>query len=418
MSFVSLRGRFCLPLLAAVVTMGAVVGASSARAESSAPGWEVNQISYPSHIAPGGTGYLVLQIFNVGRQASSGPVTVTDVLPPGMIATEAGYGSPSHWNCGVGAIVTCVSNAGLGDIAPGQMTMLAIAVRAPTKINGALENDVTVSGGEAGEPSSSVEEIEDSTHAPGFGFGHVDSWFSNEDGTLDTQAGSHPYSLTVSLAFNNLGFESAGEARDITVNLPRGLIGDATVIPRCTAAQLNAAKCPADTQVGVDYPALQGPEPLAGERRAIDEYGNGFVFAPSLAVYNMVPPPGVPAQLGFELTGVGVRINAFVRSGSDYGIKAAINNIPQRELTFNVITIWGEPGDESHDYQRSQERPGSEEIEYGVHSSVGRVPFLTLPTACEGPQAFVDSTDAWPEEGIEAPISEQSSRSSGSTRLS
>ncbi len=423
MSFVGLRGRFCLSLLAVVVVLaGGLATAGRAHAEEgSAPGWEVDEISYPTLLRAGSEDYLMLQIYNVGRQASSGTIDVTDVLPAGMIATEAAYGSPGQWQCSVGTIVKCTNSGHLSEVPPGQMVLLAIAVRAPAQASGSAENQVTVSGGGAVTPANSVESVEYGSGAAGYGFEHVDGWFSNENGTLDTQAGSHPYTLTIPFSLNNIGYYPADEARDITVNLPRGLIGNPTAIPRCTSAQLNAQGCPADTQVGVDHAALGGPQALAypeGERSEIYEYGNGFIFDPALQVYNMVPPPGVPAQLGFSLAGIGTRINTFVRSGSDYGIRSAINNIPQRQITFNTITIWGEPGDQTHDYQRAQERPGSELIEYGVHSSVGRVPYLTLPTACEGPQAFVDSTDAWPEEGIEAPISEQSILSHENSGLS
>ena len=398
MSFVGLRGKLCLPLLAVAVMLGsmlATAGRASAE-EGAAPGWEVDQLSYPTELRAGSEGYLVLQVYNVGRQASSGQITVTDVLPAGMIATEAGYDAPGHWKCSVGQVVKCVNSEHLPEVKPGQMELLAIAVRVPANASGSAANQVTVSGGGALGPANATQSIEYGSGSPGFGYQSVDGWFSNENGTLDTQAGSHPYALTISQAWNNVGEGPDGEVRDITVNLPRGLIGNPTAMPRCTSAQLNAQKCPADTQVGIDHVALGGAEALnypEGERPEIYELGQNFIFEIGLPVYNIAPPPGVPSQLGFSLGGTGVRINTFVRSGSDYGLRNVINNIPQLRITYNTITIWGEPGDQTHDYQRAQGRPGSELIEYGVHSSVGRVPYLTVPTACEGPQAFVDSTN-------------------------
>jgi len=85
-----------------------------------------------------------------------------------------------------------------------------------------------------------------------------------------------------------------------------------------------------------------------------------------------------------------------------------IDNILQSQITFNTITIWGEPGDPSHDFQREGRNEGGVGTEYGLKSDIARVPFLTLPTACEGPQAFTASTEPWANEGITAPLSETS----------
>jgi hypothetical protein len=412
--------------LALCAAMSFLAGRAQATPVTAAPGWEVNPVVYPSHLPPGGRGYVVLAIYNVGKGGSSGPVTVTDTLPAGVTATEAGYvfepfvnsvdegglGPGKQWNCSVGGVVKCTSNESeLPSIPPGEMEWLAIAVNVSASASGTASNQVTVSGGGAlgpGDVSSPVSF--DST--PGtFGFERVDGWFSNANGTLDTQAGSHPYSLTVSLSLNNDGVNPLGEARNIDVNLPRGLIGNPAAVPRCTSAQLNSETCPADSQVGFDRPSLQGPEGLSfpvGGTPSIEEIGPDFMFAPQFPVYNMVPPPGVPAQLGFSFEGLGTRINTEVRTGSDYGISAVIDNILQSQITFNTITIWGEPGDSSHDFQREGRNEGGVGTEYGLKSDIARVPFLTLPTACEGPQAFTASTEPWAEEGITAPLSETS----------
>jgi hypothetical protein len=386
----------------------ALIFAPTAGAATPAAGWEVNPIVYPSHLPPGGKGYLVLQVYNVGKAASSGPVTVTDTLPAGMVATEAGNGEAPQWNCTVGTVVRCTNNQeNLPEIKPGQTVLVGIAVNVPATPEERM-NQVSVSGGGALGSANVSSPVDISAVPSTFGFQRVDSWFSNANGTLDTQAGSHPYSLTVAFSLNNNGNGPAGEARKITVNLPRGVIGDPTAVPRCTAAQLNAELCPSDTQVGVDIPTLSGAAPFAypeGERPPIKEFFS-VLFAPTLGVFNMVPPPGVPAQIAFLLTGVGTRINTEVRTGSDYGLGEVIDNIPQRVITANSITVWGVPADPSHDYERHVREGEEGQNKSGGKNGGEQLPFLTLPTSCEGPESFTGSTEEWASEGITAPPSE------------
>jgi hypothetical protein len=410
----------------ATCALAATTTSAQAAGVTAAPGWEVNPIAYPSNLPPGGKGYLMLAIYNVGKADSSGTVTVTDTLPAGVTATEAGYnsepfvnselegglGSGRQWECSVGSVVRCVNDPShLPSIRAGEVEFLAIAVNVSAGASGSATNEVTVAGGGALNPSDTSSEISFGG-TPTFGFQRADGWFSNADGTLDTQAGSHPYSLTVSLSLDNNGLLPAGEPRNIDVNLPRGLIGNPTALPRCTSAQLTAQLCPPDSQVGVDRVALGGLSAFyfgEGEQvPTIEEFGQDFLIAAQLPVYNMVPPPGVPAQLAFSLVGLGTRINTKVRSGGDYGITAAVSNIIQTQITFDTITVWGVPGDPSHDFQR-EGRSGEEgAVKIGVGSQIAEAPFLTLPTACEGPQTFTASTEPWPAAGIQGPLSEAS----------
>jgi hypothetical protein len=415
-------------LLAACALAGASAPAQAAPV-AAAPGWEVNPIAYPSNLPPGGQGYLLLEIYNVGKANSSGTVTVTDTLPAGVTATEAAYesepfvnselegglGSGKQWNCslGGGSDVTCTNNQShLSSIPAGEMEFLAIAVDVSPTASGSAENKVTIAGGGALTAATASSTLSfGAPDAATFGFQRVDAWFSNANGTLDTQAGSHPYTLTVSLSLNNTGILPAGEWRNIGVDLPRGLIGNPTAMPRCTAAQLDAQLCPIDSQVGVDRVSLGGLSAFyyeEGERPSIEEFGQDFATAAQLPVYNMVPPPGVPAQLGFSLVGLGTRINSKVRSGSDYGITEVASNILQTQIVFDTITVWGVPGDSSHDYQR-EGRTGEEEgTQIGGGSHIAETPFLTLPTACEGPQTFRAFSEPWAHAGLQGPPSEVS----------
>ena len=81
------------PLRAAIallVLLGVcAVGSSSAFALASTeagPGWMLTANDYPTAMAPGGEGTVVLNVMNVGAAASSGRITVTDTLPSGVSA--------------------------------------------------------------------------------------------------------------------------------------------------------------------------------------------------------------------------------------------------------------------------------------------------------------------------------------------
>src|ERR1700679_3795271 len=88
--------------------------------------------------------------------------------------------------------------------------------------------------------------------------------FTNEDGTPDTQAGSHPFAYTTTVTLNEeekLGnkLSQGGNARDIEVELFPGLVGDPGAVPTCAIAAFDKQElsfgdshpCPDDTQIGV-----------------------------------------------------------------------------------------------------------------------------------------------------------------------
>src|SRR4029077_20532315 len=127
--------------------------------------------------------------------------------------------------------------------------------------------------------------------AQGFGIvpGSVTTVALNRDGSIDTQAGSHPYEYTVSFQFEH-DAEGApeGDPRDIEVDLPPGLVGDPLATPRCAHQNFEGqqALCPGNTQVGVLHAEVKGL---------------GTINNP---VFNLVPPPGVPARLGLSAAGL------------------------------------------------------------------------------------------------------------------
>ena len=386
-----------------VVVCALAVLSSPAQALTAKAGWGVTARSYPTSLPPGGSGVIQINVYNVGAAPSNGPVTVTDALPPGVSATAAGdvqhsgsIGEESLWNCVGTTVVTCTNDPShlpslpipgnpAGWLVGGDFERIAIAVNVEPGVSGTVPNRVTVAGGGALTPASVTDPLVLGSSSAGFGFAGFDGWFGSEDGTLDTQAGSHPYEATFSFDLNTnaSGSNAGGEARNVEVNLPPGLVGDPNALPQCTRQQLDRDNCPASTQIGLDTAALAGFGP--------GSYPGWLTFS----VFNMVPPPGVPAQFAFSIFGIQTFLDAGVRSGGDYGITEHTHNITQQTIVFNSITLWGVPADPSHDPQRYAIGCSSGS---GCSSGAALRPLLTLPTSCAGPQTFTATSVAW--EGV------------------
>ncbi len=213
-----------LSVLIAVCATGAL--GASASAESLAPGWQATVRPLPSYLRPGGKGVIQIDLYNVGAAPSTGTATVTDVLPAGIESTgPAGRGG----ECTGTKVVTCqVGPVGVGVYVP-------VGFGVKVGVAGTGINHVTVSGGGALSPASISDRITVSSAKPPFGFSDFYGWFSNADGTLDTQAGSHPYEFTVAFdldTFATLEEESSeafsltgGEAKNFTLEAAAGLRG-------------------------------------------------------------------------------------------------------------------------------------------------------------------------------------------------
>ena len=70
----------------------------------------------------------------------------------------------------------------------------------------------------------------------------------NKDGTLATEASSHPYAFKLDFALktDKDGHTEGGEMRDVIVDLPPGLIGNPQAVPRCPRKDFEGAlpSCP------------------------------------------------------------------------------------------------------------------------------------------------------------------------------
>jgi uncharacterized repeat protein (TIGR01451 family) len=370
--------------------------APAAVADAPAPAWNITSVSLPTNFAPGSTysssgdQYLVT-VTDLGAAPISGQVTVTDTLPAGV--TLDSQGASGLGSCtGAGQVVTCT---GSQTIQPSESVPISIPVDV-TAASGTVTNSVSVSGGGAAQISATATNTISATPA-GFGLQRFDGLTANEDGSPDTQAGSHPYQMMTTFSLNTTTdargnvTTGGGEMKDAVVDLPPGLIGDPGATPQCSSSDFTANNpntggptCPDDSAVGV---------------MNVTE-NNGSSYSLTLPVYNLVPQPGAPAQFGASLLQHPIVLTASVRSGDGYGLRISLSNVSQGfDITGSSVTFWGVPADPSHDSVR-----GSCQGFFGPSgatcpANVPAKPFLTLPTACSGPLTTMIRADSWSNPG-------------------
>ncbi len=256
---------------------------------------------------------------------------------------------------------------------------------------------------------------------------------TNENGTPDVQAGSHPYALTTTFLLNEPG-PSNGDLKDVTVDLPPGFVGDPTATPRCSYQTFiqEGTPCPNESAVGIARTYVGGVEEP------------GEVTPVTNPLYNLVPPTGVAAEFAFKAVNiVPIFVDVSVRTGGDYGLTVHVSDTSQTVLIEGTkVAVWGVPAEPSHNLIRGKcvnqglgaashievprlgLREGEDEVEgpigtfgeyehggvvlspaIGVEGTDGcpsqapRVPLLTNPSSCGVPRTATLSVDSWEEPG-------------------
>ncbi len=221
--------------------------------------------------------------------------------------------------------------------------------------------------------------------------------FVNVDGSPDLLAGSHPWEMITSFTFDtaiNQSGESVpdGDLKNTSVELPAGVVGNPSATLKCTPKEfftfvqepgsLPGVACPDDTQLGVVRVA---------------EAGQPYY----VALYNLVPPAGAPAEFGFDASGQPVLLLPSVRTGGDGGITVESIDTPQSIAVEGFTAfIWGVPGDPSHDGLRG-ECLRDDGTSLCSHPFPGEAePFLTLPTRCGAPLETSIQADSWQEPDV------------------
>jgi uncharacterized repeat protein (TIGR01451 family) len=387
--------------IATALALLAVAGISPVSASAAkSPVWDLTVTSYPTNFAPNavrefpGVPEYLISATNIGGGPSSGPITVTDPLPSGL--TLQGY-NPCEEIPTPGP-VTCTSEE---PVYPGETVYFEIHFKVgnlpdPTT----LVNTAKIEGG--GAPPAQASTTTTITHAlPSFdylpGQAGQNASLTGPDGVPATQAGSHPYQLTVDIGFPSLKTAASiigadGGIRDVSTAVPRGVVVNPLVTPiRCTEAQLEANDaCPAASQIGT----ITITTTVAGVLPYISP------------LFNMVPPPGSASDFGFDAVGAGAYIHILggARAG-DYALAAGTNEvlaIGRHPLMGVQVQFWGDPSSSSHDTLRGNclstyTEPGQKPDTCPVPAQT--TPFLTMPTHCRDSLITETSIDSWGHPG-------------------
>jgi len=364
------------------------------------------------------------------------PITIIDTLPEGVRVAETEINAGNlHIHAGEPDITAHGESIQEGASAEGVVMPCALAGRTVTctyeggdrhrplpayesltmAINVEVEkgkgddvNEVSVEGGGAA-PVTSKKALALSETPPPFGVEGYELTPEEEGGLPDTQAGSHPFQLTTTIALNAQtvpvsefgGVEEYPQVqpvgtftKDLRFNLPPGLVGNPVPLPKCNTkvfleeGQAGQEVCPTDTAVGVASVVTAGGIPEAP-----------IVTNP---LYSLEPAVGEPARFGFQ-TGAGPAfIDVSVRTGGDYGVVATVPNITQSlEFLSAQVTFWGVPGDPRHDTTRGKECLAhlQNQSEISCTERGAERPFLVMPTSCTGPLQTSVEGDSWEQPG-------------------
>lgn len=395
------------PIWSAMVALAILTAlAAPAGAAVPAPAWQIDQASEPTYFPPGGVVDVGggeapavapkyhLTVVNVGGAAAES-VVVTDVLPPEVTASPTvppvyrvpGVGSSP---CGsAGQTVTCEIP---GSILPGIPISVYIPVDVDANASGTITNEVTVTSANT-PPASRLLANTVSSELPPFEFlgthGLFGAAYTDTGGS--PEAGSHPFSVNLAANLPSRTLGSGGfqiltpvdSLRTLGFELPAGMVVNprASTV-RCTQAQLegggrfvkgSSVSCPPESQIGrVQFDILGGIPGLIEP------------------LYNMVPPPGVPAEFAFGVANTNVHIRGGL-SGT-FNLTAKSSEILAKFPIPGIrAELWGVPSDSRHDYAR-RAVPACQE---GCAIDPSPRALLTMPSACSDSLSVEAQATGW-----------------------
>lgn len=409
--------RAGLLLVSVLVFAVALVPARASAAGG--PVWKILAVPTPTNFKPGdktGDDELMIAATNVGGGSTDGStITISDVLPAGLKAVEISgddiYMHPlsSNTNLNYGSDLGCSLEplphcTDPERVDPGDTLFVFIRVGVESVLEGSNEvNSASVSGGGALDVSVS-DPVTISSALPEYGVAKGGLMAA----TSTDQAGAHA-NVTTSYFLNTVNpreeagwVKPVGPPKDVSADLPPGLVGTTVGMPRCAMAHVvEESNCPRDTMVGnatlIIYAAAAGGR---------------VVF--NVPVFNIAPAPGEPAAFAFYALLFPVRLDTSVLSGGDYGVKFTAPDITEGGLDYmSSITIWGVPaehygpgpdtavktlaggGHKQYSFggageENEQQGSATNKVDEGT-----RVPLVTTPSQCSTPLEGILETDSW-----------------------
>jgi hypothetical protein len=397
--------------------MCVVVLAAGASGASAQPDLKIF-LEQPNTVLPGEPVVVTVDVINFGDTATSGPLTFTDTVGGSGIeenmsiepekpvvgfetsdrSPEDKSGSPS---CVVSGLTGTCSIPWV--LPPGDNLELPVQLSVALGATGTATNTVSLSGGGLTVPVSEEQPIMIEPRGP-FAFASTLVELMSPEHVQVTQAGSDPTEFNTILKYRSFAWHSSGSTggflrasqasdehlKDVHVTLPPGFIGNPTVASRCTAQQLveevhqaTSTACPVDSQVGVVH----------------IEAGAKIARSVLVPLYVMQPPPGVATELGFNVAGSIVLLDATLLP--DHSISILVRNTSTTiPIVESDVIVWGAPADHVHDWLRGEcNNFGAS----GVTCPSSIVPpkaFLRLPTSCTGqPLAFEARVNSYEHPG-------------------
>jgi hypothetical protein len=415
------------------VLAAALLASASPSQALAGPLYDVHAHWADTNLPPGGEGQFILQVRNLGDAVGGENLVIEDRLPAGLTVKEIRFRTfepheiaATHCSTPQPGTARCVLEAAelatyarpAGDhvnggywTEPGFLPTMYVVADIPAGSAGAGTNTATLYGGGGALPDGSpcaqseaqlltlppcaeaVNQVPfDPTPAP---FGIAPDTFAADlfdagypAGAPLRQAGAHPAELRVDFDLNqqlatvdgHLTNLPVGKIKTVEATLPRGFIGNPEATPKCDAvdfaevgATLSSTGCPSDTQVGTLNISIVEGGFFSGE------------LVSRVAIYNLKPPKGVPADFGFT-AGVGLvqgHIYPNIDPAQDYAIKSLVPNIGNLSpITTSEATFWGVPGDPAHDKFRFYPKETAGHNLGAPWGSAPIRPLLTDPTDC------------------------------------
>jgi hypothetical protein len=391
-----------------------LLGLSTASA-SAAPIWNLDLHHNQTNFPPGGEAEYWFDTFNVGDAATSGKITLTLNLPPGItrkaITPFVTANDKLIWECPGKAGASSITCTTSGVLRRHTMSRgLAVTVKVDPGAEGTLTATAEISGGGAAATGTAVEPTRIDPEPAGFGVvpeSFTPDFLAADEDTREREAGAHPDLFTVPFDFNTNLFDPVNRptlvresesVRDLVVDLPPGFIGNTTAVGECTQAEFTNSQCPRSSQVGrqdlITFPV--GSSASGGE----EEF-----YTVSRPVYNLSHPRGVISDLAFVVAGNPVHIKVSLDPANRYAITSVVPSINETVPPYNQkLILWGSPADHSHDSEGCG--GGGTAIFTAAECTTDATPrpFLAVPSQCESDNVFrLHHYDSWQNTGVFGP---------------